>query len=90
MKNVHLAENLIELLKSKKVTQAQLAEFFGVTKASVSKWETGQTLPDVLLLPKLASFFGVSIDKLMGYEMNLTMEQIHRVYEELAADFATK
>ena len=90
MKNVHLAENLIELRKNKKVTQAQLAEFCGVTKASVSKWETGQTLPDVLLLPKLASFFGVSIDKLMGYEMNLTMEQIHRVYEELAADFATK
>uniref|UniRef100_UPI0025A251C2 hypothetical protein n=1 Tax=Klebsiella pneumoniae TaxID=573 RepID=UPI0025A251C2 len=48
------------------------------------------TLPDILLLPRLASFFGVSIDKLMGYEMNLTMEQIHRVYEELAADFATK
>lgn len=90
MENIHLAENLIELRKNKKVTQEQLAEFCGVTKASVSKWETAQTLPDILLLPRLAAFFGVSIDKLIGYEMHLTMEQIHKVYEELAADFATK
>ena len=90
MDNIHLAENLIKLRKDKKITQEQLAEFCGVTKASVSKWETAQTLPDILLLPRLAAFFGVSIDEFMGYEMHLTMEQIQKLYDELAADFATK
>ena len=90
MDNIRLAENIVVLRKEKKITQEQLAEFCGVTKASVSKWETGQTLPDILLLPRLAAFFGVSIDKLMGYEIQLTEEQIQKVHEELTADFATK
>lgn len=90
MDSVRFAENLGRFRKEKKITQEQLAEFCGVTKASVSKWETGQTLPDVLLLPRIATFFGVSIDKLLGYEMYLTKEQINAIYEELATDFATK
>ncbi len=90
MDNIRLAENLIALRKEHKITQEQLADFCGVTKASVSKWETRQTLPDVLLLPRIAMFFGVTVDSLLGYEMYLTKEQIHKIYEELAADFGTK
>ncbi len=90
MDNIRLTENLMTLRKSKKITQEQVADFCGVTKASVSKWETGQTLPDILLLPRLAAFFDVSIDELMGYEMHLTIEQIHKIYEELAMSFATE
>lgn len=90
MDNVRLSENLIKLRKDKRVTQEQLAEFCGVTKASVSKWETAQSLPDILLLPRLAAFFSVSIDELMGYEIHLSMEQIHKIHGELAMDFATK
>ncbi len=90
MDKIRLAENLIALRKDRKITQEQLAEFCGVTKASVSKWENEQTLPDILLLPKLAAFFEISIDELMGYEMYLTMEQINKVHEELTSDFATK
>lgn len=90
MDSIHFAENLIVLRKERRLTQEQLADFCGVTKASVSKWETRQTLPDVLLLPRIAMFFGVSIDELLGYETSLTKEQIHKIYEDLAADFATK
>lgn len=90
MDNIRLAENLVALRKIKRITQEQLAEFCGITKASVSKWETGQTLPDVMMLPRLAAFFGISIDELLGYEILLTKEQIHKVYEELAKDFATE
>lgn len=88
MDNIRLAENLVTLRKVKKITQEQLADFCGVTKSSVSKWETAQTLPDVLLLPRLAAFFDISIDELLGYEVNLSKEQIHKVYEELATSFA--
>ncbi len=90
MDSIRFAENLIAFRREKKVTQEQLADFCGVTKASVSKWETRQTIPDVLLLPRLAAFFEVSIDELLGYEACLTKEQIHKIYEELATDFATK
>ncbi|MBO5337562.1 MAG: helix-turn-helix transcriptional regulator [Lachnospiraceae bacterium] len=90
MDNIRFAENLLVLRKEKKITQEQLADFCGVTKASVSKWETGQTLPDVLLLPRLAAFFSISIDELLGYEIYLTKEQIHKIYEDLATGFATK
>ena len=85
---LRLADNLIRLRRGKKLTQEQLADFIGVTKASVSKWEKGQTLPDILLLPELASFFDVSVDALLGYEPQLSKEQIGKIYLELSADFA--
>lgn len=56
MEELSLSKNVANLRKEKGVTQEILAEFIGVTKASVSKWETGQSMPDVLILPKLASF----------------------------------
>lgn len=67
-----------------------MANFIGVTKASVSKWETKQSLPDVLLLPQLAAYFGVTIDELLGYELQLSKVQIEKVYEDFAVDFAEK
>ena len=60
MNALNLAEKIIRLRHDKKITQEQLADFVGVTKASVSKWETKQSLPDILLLPQLAAFFDVT------------------------------
>ena len=56
-------ENIIRLRKDKGVTQEQMADFLGVTKASVSKWETKQSMPDISLLPIIASYFDISILK---------------------------
>lgn len=88
MEQIHFAENITLLRKKKKITQEQLADFCGVTKASVSKWETGQSMPDILLLPRLAGYFGVTIDELIGYHVYLTKEQIQKIYEELSVEFA--
>lgn len=85
---LHFAENLMQLRREKKITQEELADFIGVTKASVSKWENRQSLPDILLLPQLASFFDVTVDELIGYEPQLSKEQIQKLYFELSADFA--
>jgi tellurite methyltransferase len=49
------------------LTQEALAERLGITFQAVSKWETGQTVPDTVLLPRLALALGVSVDKLLGY-----------------------
>ncbi|MDD6070415.1 MAG: helix-turn-helix transcriptional regulator [Clostridiales bacterium] len=88
MNALNLAENIIRLRHDKKITQEQLADFVGVTKASVSKWETKQSMPDILLLPQLAAFFDVTIDELLGYEPQLSKEQMEKIYMELAAAFA--
>lgn len=88
MNELHLSENIAGLRREKKITQEELADFLGVTKAAVSKWENGQTMPDILLLPQLAGFFGVTVDALLGYEAQLSREQIRHRYLELCGDFA--
>ena len=90
MDTLNLAENLIRLRREKEVTQEEVANFIGVTKASVSKWETKQSLPDILLLPVLASYYGVTVDELLGYKPQLGKEQIQKIYHDLAAEFAEK
>lgn len=88
VKNLKIAENLIYLRRKRGITQEVLADFLGVSKASVSKWETGLSLPDVAQLPKLASYYDVTIDELMGYEAQLTMKEIKEYYERFAEDFS--
>lgn len=81
-----IAENIYQRRKEKNITQEELADFMMVTKASVSKWETGQSYPDILLLPKLATFFNVTVDELIGYEPQLSLEQIKKIYEDFSKD----
>ena len=88
MNTLNISENIIRLRREKKVTQEELADFVGVTKASVSKWENKQSMPDILLLPQLAAFFDVTIDELVGYQPQLSPEQMQKIYQELAAEFA--
>lgn len=86
--SLRISENIVKLRHSKGITQDELADFIGVTKASVSKWENKQSCPDILLLPQLAAYFDVTIDRLMGYEPQLSPEQIKKCYNDLACDFA--
>lgn len=62
-----LHENIRELRKKRNMTQEQLAEVMGVSTASVSKWETAQSAPELLVLLDLADYFAVSVDMLMGH-----------------------
>ena len=72
------------------VTQEQIADYIGVSRAAVSKWEKGLSYPDITLLPKLATYFNVSIDELLGYEPQLTKERIEKIYAKLAKQFSEK
>ena len=76
--------------KELQLTQEQVAQFVGVSRAAVSKWEQGQSYPDIVLLPKLAMYFDMTIDELLGYEPQLTGAAIERIYMELAKDFIEK
>ena len=53
--------------KERKMTQEDLANYLGVSKAAISKWETGQSYPDLALLPSIAAYFNLSVDELIGY-----------------------
>lgn len=64
MNTVKLA--IAELRKNKGVTQSELADFLGVSFQSISKWENGITMPDILLLPKISDYFKVSVDEILG------------------------
>ena len=68
-----LGENICKLRKDKGFTQEQLANCVSVSIAAVSKWETNSAYPDIELLPKIAQVFDVSIDYLMGYQLESDM-----------------
>ncbi len=60
-----IAKNLISLRKNKKMTQSELADEFGYSDKAISKWENGDTLPDIETLYKLCQFYNVSLDFLV-------------------------
>lgn len=64
-----LRDIILEKRKQKNMTQEQLAEQLGVARQTVSKWELGETLPDVENLKKMAILFGFSIDEALGLEI---------------------
>lgn len=58
-------EFLYTLRKEKGMTQAELAQALGVTNKAVSKWETGEAMPETSLLLPIARIFGVTVDELL-------------------------
>ena len=61
------AENLIQLRKLKHMSQDELADQIGVSRQTLSKYETGESLPDIEKCKKLADVFGVTVDDLLNY-----------------------
>ena len=90
MKEINIARMIVNKRREKELTQDDLANYIGVSKASGSKWETGQSYPDITLLPQLATFFNISIDELMGYEPQMGKADIRKLYLHLSADFASE
>ena len=90
MKEINIAKVLVSKRKEKGITQDELANYIGVSKASVSKWETEQSYPDVTFLPPLAAYFNISIDDLMDYKPQMSKEDIRKLYRLLSEDFVSK
>ena len=59
-------ENLKYLRRKAKLSQEKLAEDLNVSRQAVTKWESGQALPDLVNLKNIAIFFGVTMDELLG------------------------
>lgn len=60
-----VAKNMIELRKSRGLTQSDLAEMLRYSDKSISKWENGDSLPDISVLAELAALYGITLDDLV-------------------------
>lgn len=65
---LYLPENLKKYRILKNMTQEDIADYLGITAQSVSKWERGESYPDITFLPALANIFETSIDLLIGMD----------------------
>lgn len=63
---LYFGDNLKQLRKEKNLTQEALADSLGVSFQTVSKWERGETYPDITMLPVIAAIFEISVDGLLG------------------------
>lgn len=61
------------------LTQEQVAEHLGVSIPAVSKWETGQTCPDITLLPRLARLLKIDLNTLFSFQESLSQEEIRQI-----------
>ena len=77
---IFIAENLKNFRKQKSMTQEEVAQTLNVSPQSVSKWERGDTFPDITLLPALANLYQTSIDALIGMDRIRDTETKNAIY----------
>lgn len=83
--------NKIKILRTQKgITQETLAAALGVSPQAVSKWETGAGMPDILLLPELSAYFGITLDALFDLSEEMRMQRIQNMlWDERVLDEQT-
>lgn len=80
---------LRELRKEKELTQEQLAEKFGVSSRSVSRWENGNTMPELGILVELADYYEVDIKEIIdGERKSESMKKEEKETLRKVADYA--
>lgn len=82
--NIKLGEKIRALRKSRNISQEVLAQYLGVSFQAVSKWENGDNLPDVTMIPAIAIFFDVSTDELFDFNRLETEQKIQQACWEIA------
>ena len=78
---LNIGNQIKRLRRERDITQEEFASVLGVSYQSVSRWENNTCYPDIELLPTIADFFGISIDRLMGVD--------EAAEKSKAADFKT-
>ena len=76
---------IIQLLKENKKKQIELTDYLGISKNAFTNWKIGDNSSYLKHLPKIAEFFGVSVDYLLGKEGN---DFTYALYNELAHDLS--
>ena len=79
--NIYLGENIKKFRKERNLTQEKLADLIGISFQAISKWERGDSFPDVTTLPIIADFFGCTIDDLFGVDKAKNEQKISEYLE---------
>ena len=69
MSNLKIGQKIKAKRRERELTQEELANILGVTKAAVSKWENGESYPDITMLPQIAQLFCITMDELFDYAL---------------------
>ena len=81
---MNLGNNLYHARKKKGLSQEDVAEKIGVSRQTISKWETDETLPDIRQAKKLAVLYGLTLDELIEFDADVQeiQEVINKTTEE--------
>lgn len=85
---MNLGENLFQARKKKGLSQEAVAEKLGVSRQTISKWETDETLPDIRQAKKLAVLYGLTLDELI--EFNIDVQEIQEVINKTTEETVNK
>jgi transcriptional regulator with XRE-family HTH domain len=80
-----IAKNIVRLRRASGMTQLELAEKLNYSDKAVSKWERGDSIPDIVVLKEIADLFGIKVDDLLQEERTETAEE-EKDAEEAAAE----
>ena len=83
---MRLGESLFQARKKRGLSQEAVAEQLGVSRQTISKWETDETLPDIRQSKRLAVLYGLSLDELIAFDLEVQeiQEVIDRTREEVS------
>lgn len=87
MNDLNIGKTILTLRKDKNITQEQLANMVGVSAGAVSKWETGNSTPDISLLSPIARALDTSLDILLSFKKEISEEEVNNIKEKLTEIF---
>lgn len=76
---LNLSKNIRKYRRDLSLSQEQLAERLGVSFQTVSKWERDECMPDITLLPRIAGFFHITVDTLLGVNLLKEEEEVEAI-----------
>ncbi len=85
--SLNIGTSIRRLRQEKNVTQEDLANAIGVTAQAVSRWERAEGYPDITLMPKIARYFGVSLDAVYGLDAKREKQEIRGLISRVRGSF---
>lgn len=87
---MQVGEVIRKYRKKKNMTQEEIAKRLGVTTPAVNKWEKGVTQPDIMLLAPIARLLDITLETLLSFQDELTVEEMNRIVKEIDSMFDYK
>ena len=86
---MNIGEVIRKNRKSNGLTQEEMARFLGVTPPAVNKWESGSTMPDIMLLAPIARLLHISLEELLSFREELSEQEIRELTKEADRRFTS-